>query len=383
MIDPTNLSTKYKDRLTHEDVERIRAFSYNGYITKKTLNTNVLKAYVVNGRSPEEIARKYRVPYGRCENLVMKYLEGGIDYAITPQYRGSSGSIFYKSRKIGFFTQEQKDEIADAFNRTCSDGFYDTEGKQRLLALKLRADGKKKVEIASILGRSVAICNRVEMVYFERGINDPFFYSNRKVEGNFHGMETGGKVAVYKLDFYTLEILARYDSISEAARENGLPYNGIWNCIAHASRTAGGYIWVSDPNDIGQARGFNGEKLYQLDPLTLNTIAEYNTIYDAVRKTGILITPIRGCLEGKHHVGGGYVWTTDKDYAKYNSGKRNYVKNLPVYQFDKETKRLIAKYDTIRLAEKATRISYAAINSVVRGVYETAGGYRWSRYPKI
>lgn len=378
----SKLSTKYKDRLTQEDIKCIQDFSYNGYVTKKTLNMNVLKAYVVKGCSPDEIARKYKVPCGRCENLVMKYLEGGIEYAITPQYRISTESSYSTDGKV-YYTQEQKDEIVDAFNRTCPDGIYDTEGKQRLLALKLRSVGKTQVEIANIIGRSVSICNRAEKVYFERGINDPYFYSERRVEGKYHGIETGGRVAVYKLDFYTLEPLARYDSISEAARENGLPYNGIWNCIAQAARTAGGYVWVSDLNNIGQARGFNGDKLYQLDPLTLETIAEFNTIYDAVRKSNTEMYFIRYCLEGKRHIAGGYIWTTDKDHAKNNPPKRNYAKGLPVYQFDKKTKRLIAKYDTIRLAEKATRTSYAAINNALQGKSETAGGYRWSRYPEI
>lgn len=379
----SKLSTKYKEQLTPDDIEQIRAFSYNGYVTKKTLNMNVLKEYAVKGRSPEEIARKFKVPYGRCENLVMKYLEGGIEYAITPQYRGPVESTYYSKDGKVCYTQEQKDEIADAFNRTCPDEIYDTEGKQRILALKLRSDSKTKVEIARIIGRTVAIISRAEMVYLERGINDPYFYSETRVEDNYYGRKTGGRIAVYKLDPYTLEPLAKYDSISEAARENGLAYSGIASCLVHMSRTAGRYVWVADLNDIGPARGFDGEKLYQLDPLTLNTVAEYNTIYDAVRKTRILITAIRGCLEGKHHVAGGYVWTTDEDHAKNNPPKRNYAKGLPVYQFDKKSKRLIAKYDTIRLAEKATRTSYAAINNALQGKSETAGGYKWSRYPEI
>jgi hypothetical protein len=52
----------------------------------------------------------------------------------------------------------------------------------------------------------------------------------------------GGK-AIYQIDKQTGEIIAEYESLSDAERKTGITFGNISNNIRGYNKSAGGYVW--------------------------------------------------------------------------------------------------------------------------------------------
>jgi group I intron endonuclease len=51
------------------------------------------------------------------------------------------------------------------------------------------------------------------------------------------------KISVYKLDKKTKQIVSKYNSIGDAAKDNKISSSGISSCINGKAKSAGGFIW--------------------------------------------------------------------------------------------------------------------------------------------
>lgn len=121
------------------------------------------------------------------------------------------------------------------------------------------------------------------------------------------------KVCQYDLDGNYLNL---YDSVDIAACETGVSKESIRRTCSGIRNTGGGYMWrryfeaeipykieaYSKEKQIGSPRkiiqySFNGE-----------IIASYDSISEAVRKTGINAKSIRETAKGKQNHAGGYIW---------------------------------------------------------------------------
>ena len=67
-------------------------------------------------------------------------------------------------------------------------------------------------------------------------------YLNQCTKFNLFNYNESIKKQVYKIDLNG-NIIEKYDSISEAAKINGIKATCICNCCKHKQKTAGGYIW--------------------------------------------------------------------------------------------------------------------------------------------
>lgn len=107
------------------------------------------------------------------------------------------------------------------------------------------------------------------------------------------------------------ELIARYDSLREAADKTGIAMQNI-SAVARGERgTAGGYKWVRD--DIGMT-DFNQKRarftaVQQLD-LNDNIIASFNSIAEAARQTGISAKGISEVCCGRNKTAGNFKWKT-------------------------------------------------------------------------
>ena len=123
-----------------------------------------------------------------------------------------------------------------------------------------------------------------------------------------------------------------------------------------------------------------GKVVLQLDPSTLQVIAEYPSTRAAAKSTGLLHENIGQCCnftDGRHFLGGFY-WCYKENLTKFLGMpvlKRKY-KTRPVQQLTLDGD-LLSTFESLRAAENATNISHTNISRCCKGTATTAGGYKW------
>lgn len=110
----------------------------------------------------------------------------------------------------------------------------------------------------------------------------------------------------------------------------------------------------------------------QLDKDTKEVIATFESILDAQRQTGIHVGSIGKACKGESKKAGGFKWEyVIPEHAKKNQQKRK------VSQLDKDTKEVIATFDSIGEASRETLIDNRRISESCKGIINMAGGYKW------
>lgn len=104
------------------------------------------------------------------------------------------------------------------------------------------------------------------------------------------------------------KFIAEYNSMREAEEKTGIPMQNISSVASGKRRSAGGYIWEkSDGIDFeyNPSKHFSAVRQYDLED---NLIAEYYSMADAMRATGIDSNNISAACAGKRRTAGGYKW---------------------------------------------------------------------------
>lgn len=118
---------------------------------------------------------------------------------------------------------------------------------------------------------------------------------------------------IYKLDRYTDELIAVYDSMSIAAIENDCNKQVIKSCCLGYKNTYKGYKWQYDKNEKPKIRNdrnripqdiidkrlksFGPKRIFHVSPNGL-FLREYDSMDQAHKSTGITKSGIRGVLQG-------------------------------------------------------------------------------------
>ena len=132
----------------------------------------------------------------------------------------------------------------------------------------------------------------------------------------------------------------------------------------------------------------------QYDIATGRLIARYDSQNAGERATGILSAGISQCVRGEQKSAGGYGWRKPSTApaaaavrGKGTASKKPSTSSTPfrapqpVEQYDRDTGRTIASFDSHNDAERATGIDQSGISKCVRGDVKHAGGYGF-RDPK-
>lgn len=143
------------------------------------------------------------------------------------------------------------------------------------------------------------------------------FYEKIKIDFSRNKKQNKEK-EVQRICQYNVEgkYIASYENVEMAARETGVSEVSIRRACSGVRDTGGGFRWrrclkneIQD--DIGtlvKEEKVNGpRKINQFDARG-NLIASYDSVSDAVRKTGINAKSIRETARGKQKQAGGYVW---------------------------------------------------------------------------
>ena len=112
-------------------------------------------------------------------------------------------------------------------------------------------------------------------------------------------------------------VVKRYESLTQAARENGVTKQAIRAVCTGLCNTACGFRWSYENEDMQKDaakvvaqrtdRKTVGLPVIQLD-LDGNEIARFNSTVDASKKTGLTRIGISECCRGKRATSQGYVW---------------------------------------------------------------------------
>lgn len=114
----------------------------------------------------------------------------------------------------------------------------------------------------------------------------------------------------------------------------------------------------------------NPKKVFQYDK-EMNLIAEFPSIKNAEKITGVKSSNITKCCKHKVVYVGGFVWRFEGDltHSQYKNQKI-------VQQFDLKMN-LITEYENIRKASLITKISDTSIRKCCKGKYKSSGGFIW------
>lgn len=119
------------------------------------------------------------------------------------------------------------------------------------------------------------------------------------------------KIAVVAIDPKTLQIVARYESMTEAGKIVGTRPSNIKRVCDGRSSKSRGHYWCYEKDFDTWTKPIdhkNGKPIYQLDKNTGEVINEYESLSDAQRKTGITFRNISNNIRGLNKTAGGYVW---------------------------------------------------------------------------
>ena len=115
--------------------------------------------------------------------------------------------------------------------------------------------------------------------------------------------------------------------------------------------------------------------VYQYD-LQGNLLNQYYSVMEASRQTNISESVISGHISGEYKSAGGYLWS----YELKKMSKADKVKfyKRAVLQKDKNSLKIIARYESASEAAKKTKIQQSDITRTCQGKRKTAGGFCWS-----
>ena len=148
-------------------------------------------------------------------------------------------------------------------------------------------------------------------------INNGFYNKN-------HDKNTFNKFkrSVYQIDINTNQIINKFDSLADAAKETNSSEDHIRDCCNGNRKTHNGFKWVDvNPTYVKKrlSKGNNTKKrkIYKLD-LDGKILEEYESISMASRETGILKGNIIAVLADRKMTAGGFKWKYKPEDIKEN-----------------------------------------------------------------
>lgn len=105
-------------------------------------------------------------------------------------------------------------------------------------------------------------------------------------------------------------LVKRYDSIKQAAEENGLCYVYLSECCRGKMKSFAGYLWRFEyRDDKKKKRKSRGVIQYDMD---MNVVACWDSVYEVHLAKGYGLSNIRNCCNGKYKTSYGYIWRYKK-----------------------------------------------------------------------
>lgn len=206
---------------------------------------------------------------------------------------------------------------------------------------------------------------------------------------NGYNMTTGGdkppesdRTVVVKLS-ENGDVLAEYESIAEASRQNNIAKNTIRHALSSESHYSGGYYWRTKDDSFNATVGDNVGRQSRTDitpvycfGLDGALIKKYKSISDAKREVGVSQGKISEVCNGNRQSTGGYLWSYTSTPPVYNP--RNHTcrcKSVLQMTLDGMP---IRKYCSASEAARDLKLQSSLITACCTGRRKSTGGYRWT-----
>ena len=127
-------------------------------------------------------------------------------------------------------------------------------------------------------------------------------------ENGFNSNAGGGiQKTVYQYSIEDGSLVNTYDSLESAANAVSAYKTCVGNACTGQNKTCKGYYWSYSSTSPFNLKDERKKKVIQLD-FENNFIAEFQSVSEASRKTGISKTCISRCCRGERKSTGGYKW---------------------------------------------------------------------------
>ena len=194
------------------------------------------------------------------------------------------------------------------------------------------------------------------------------------------GGEDCGRKEVYKIDPKTNNIIAKYDSLGQAAEENGIDQSNLSKVCRGIESSCSGFKWCYvDEYDKEIIKNKKVKKhehaIYQINSVTGDVIQRFKSVTEAANATNSNQPTISACLSGRYRTANGYNWCYVDEYNKNTFVTKSQFRK--VLQLNKNTDELIKEWNSAKEAAETIGCDVSNIRTVCRGKQKTAKGYKW------
>lgn len=194
-------------------------------------------------------------------------------------------------------------------------------------------------------------------------------------------------MAVFQISMTDLSVVQKFPSLRQAAQSIMGDHTHIARCCNYTNISAYGYYWCySEEYDaewqprqekpLDERKG--GKPIVQIDMSTHQVIAEFRSISQATRATGVAHSNISLCCSRQQVSAGGYYWALLEEYNEEWQPLENLNEMKKVSVYCVSTKTL---YNSLNEAARATGAQPESIQRCCERRQCSAGGYLWC-YPK-
>lgn len=130
-------------------------------------------------------------------------------------------------------------------------------------------------------------------------------------EGDFPNIETPARDKIVCQYSMNGELIATFNNATDAGRKTNMLRDNISNCCNKKTKSAGGYIFAYEGEDIDLNVPIRKKQVnqYSLNGDYINT---YESTCEANTKTGVRSSGISLCCNGKLKTSGGFIWRYTK-----------------------------------------------------------------------
>lgn len=196
-----------------------------------------------------------------------------------------------------------------------------------------------------------------------------FIFELENINFNYNNKQTKPNNRSKIIEQHTLDTnkkIAEYNSIREASIKTGISEKKISACVNGRQNSTHGYVFKLKENSITNKTTYNNKnKIITQYDLYGNKIDTYNSVNEAVRKTGYSRSCISDCINGKQYSTHGYFFKEIK------------IKTI-IVQLDMDGNE-INSYTDVKEASIETKINIKNIFKCLNNIRETAGGYKWEK----
>ena len=132
-------------------------------------------------------------------------------------------------------------------------------------------------------------------------------------KGQILNKDCGGgfKKTVYQFSIEDGSLVNTYDSLQSAANAVNVYKTSIGNVCIGQNKTCKGYYWSYSSHTSPIILKDERKKMVMQLDLEDNFIAQYNSVSEASRQTGVSKTCISRCCRGERESSGGFIWKYD------------------------------------------------------------------------